>query len=158
MSKRIKVTDEEIIEASNVYASATAASASLGIQYGTYRKHAERLGVFKTNQSGKGTNKISGTKIPLSEILEGNHPQYQSNKLRIRLIAEGIKEHKCESCYNTEWLGKPISLELEHVDGNHSNHLYENLKLLCPNCHAQTDTYRGKNVKARVVERYTQGT
>lgn len=56
------------------------------------------------------------------------------------------QEGKCNKCGLSEWLGKPISLELEHKDGNHHNNCKENVELLCPNCHAQTDTYRGKNV------------
>lgn len=82
----------------------------------------------------------------LSEILVNGY-DYNSNKLRKRLIAEGIKEHKCECCGLTEWMGDLIPLELDHVDGNHFNNTIENLKVLCPNCHAKTPTYRGKNKK-----------
>ena len=55
-----------------------------------------------------------------------------------------IKErgHRCESCKNVEWLGNPITLELEHIDGDNKNNVRENLKLLCPNCHAKTPTWR----------------
>ena len=146
MGKRISVTDEQIIEASN-NVSAIKAATSLGIKYETYRVHALRLGVFKKNQSGKGIEKPrpESAKISFSEILEGKHPHYQSNKIRLRLIREGYKKHECEVCNLSKWLGKPISLELDHIDGNRSNHLYANLRILCPNCHAQTDTYRGKN-------------
>ena len=51
----------------------------------------------------------------------------------------------CENCRNTEWLGNPIPLDLEHKDGNYLNNSKENLSLLCCNCHALTDTYKGKN-------------
>jgi hypothetical protein len=59
-----------------------------------------------------------------------------------------IKErgHVCESCGNSKWMGKDIPIQLEHIDGNNNNNIKENLKLLCPNCHAQTDTYCGKNI------------
>lgn len=53
--------------------------------------------------------------------------------------------HKCMMCANSEWMGKPIPLQLEHEDGNSENNDLKNLKLLCPNCHAQTPTYCGKN-------------
>ena len=53
---------------------------------------------------------------------------------------------KCEKCGLSTWLGQPIALEIHHKDGNHINNLEENLELLCPNCHAQTDNYRGKNI------------
>lgn len=47
----------------------------------------------------------------------------------------------CQECNNSIWNNKPIHLELEHIDGNNKNHNWENLKLLCPNCHSQTKTY-----------------
>lgn len=59
------------------------------------------------------------------------------------LISE--RGHQCECCKNTEWLEKPITLELEHIDGNRQNNTRKNLKLLCPNCHSQTVTWRGRN-------------
>ena len=83
---------------------------------------------------------------PLMEIL-AKDSAYQSHKLKRRLILEGVKLHVCESCRLTEWLGKPIPLELHHVNGNNSDNRLENLLLLCPNCHALTDSYRGKNKK-----------
>ena len=52
---------------------------------------------------------------------------------------------KCEECGLHDWLEKPISLELHHVDGVQENWSQDNLLLLCPNCHSFTDTYRGKN-------------
>ena len=61
---------------------------------------------------------------------------------------------KCNKCGNDMWLGKPIPLELEHKDGNHNNNSRDNVELLCPNCHAQTDTYRGKNVN-NAYKKYT---
>jgi Zn finger protein HypA/HybF involved in hydrogenase expression len=88
---------------------------------------------------------------PLSEILVKNC-EYSSNKLRKRLIEEGLKEYGCECCKLTEWLGEPIPLELDHIDGDHYNNLIENLKILCPNCHAKTPTYRGKNKKNKNSE------
>lgn len=54
---------------------------------------------------------------------------------------------KCENCTLSKWLDKPIKLELHHIDGNRSNNLETNLLLVCPNCHAYTDNYRGKKNK-----------
>ena len=85
---------------------------------------------------------FEGKKI--EEILVENST-YQSYKLKKRLIAEGIKKSVCESCGQSEWLEQPIPLELHHINGNNSNNRLENLRLLCPNCHALTDSYRGKN-------------
>lgn len=82
---------------------------------------------------------------PLSEILTKDS-KYQSSSLRIRLLKEGYKKHQCECCFNTTWLSKPIPLELHHIDGDKYNNELSNLQLLCPNCHALTDNYRGKNI------------
>ena len=71
----------------------------------------------------------------------------QSYKLKKKLIKSKIKEEKCECCGNTEWLGKPINLELHHINGNPRDNRLENLQMLCPNCHSYTDTYGGKNQK-----------
>ena len=83
--------------------------------------------------------------MPLEDYLAQSQ-DIQSNKVRIKLLKEGYKEPKCERCNLTHWLDCPIPLELHHKDGNRHNNVLENYELLCPNCHALTDTYRGKNV------------
>jgi hypothetical protein len=55
--------------------------------------------------------------------------------------------HRCQKCQNTEWLAQRIPLELDHIDGDRFNNCRNNLQLLCPNCHAFTETYKGKNMK-----------
>jgi Zn finger protein HypA/HybF involved in hydrogenase expression len=84
-----------------------------------------------------------GPRRSLEEYLNG--VPIQSHKLKLRLIAEGLKQHKCECCGIKEWNNKPAPIELDHINGNHHDNRLENLRLLCPNCHAQTETYRGKN-------------
>jgi hypothetical protein len=64
-------------------------------------------------------------------------------------LKEKIFEYRCYKCNNVEWLGQPISLELEHKNGNHFDNRLENLTILCPNCHAQTETYCSKNKRVR---------
>ena len=51
----------------------------------------------------------------------------------------------CSNCGGEEWLGQAIPLELDHLDGDKNNNQFDNLRLICPNCHALTATYRGKN-------------
>lgn len=111
----------------------------LNINWRTFRVIAEIYGIYKPSSNH------DRKKIPLDEIFKGLHPQYPSSKIRTRLMKDGLKEEKCERCGITEWMGKPVQFDLEHKDGNSSNHSYENLEILCPNCHSQTDTYKSKN-------------
>ena len=85
-------------------------------------------------------------KIWCQELFNGN---IKANSVRIKqhLILAGLKIDKCECCGITEWNGKPISLQLHHKDGNSNNNSLENLKILCPNCHSQTDNYGSKNIR-----------
>ena len=119
-------------------------AAELSCKPETLSKYLDKMGiVYSGNQAGKGMQKPK-SKMNLIEYLK-NSKDIQSNKVRIRLLEEGYKEHKCENCGLTEWLGNPIPLELHHKDGNRNNNTIENFVLLCPNCHAFTDSYRGKN-------------
>ena len=67
----------------------------------------------------------------------------KSEKMKNHLIH--LRGHKCEKCGNTEWQRQLIPLEVHHMDGDRLNNVLENLQLLCPNCHAQTENYRNKN-------------
>lgn len=57
-----------------------------------------------------------------------------------------IRGHRCEKCGKEQWFGQQIPLEVHHEDGDALNNELDNLKLFCPNCHALTDNYRGKNI------------
>jgi hypothetical protein len=87
-------------------------------------------------------------KIPLARLLVKGST-YHSNKLRRRLLAEGVFRAFCSNCGQDEWLGQKIPLELDHIDGDRQNNLLSNIRLVCPNCHALTPTYRGRNVRLR---------
>lgn len=62
---------------------------------------------------------------------------------RLLLEYKGF-EYRCDICYITEWNNKELKLHIDHIDGHHRNNVVDNLRFLCPNCHAQTDTYCGK--------------
>lgn len=62
---------------------------------------------------------------------------------KLRLIVE--RGHRCQVCHREDWMGKQIPIEIDHIDGHCTNNLKSNLRLICPNCHAQTPTYKGKN-------------
>ena len=76
----------------------------------------------------------------ISLIKEWESKRTPSTKRR-KLIEEGIKEEKCEICGFSEWMGKPIPLELHHKDFNHYNNSLDNLQILCANCHMQAHNY-----------------
>lgn len=67
-----------------------------------------------------------------------------SSKSMKRLLLE-TNGNVCSCCGISEWNKKPIVMDLEHIDGNYSNNDISNLCLLCPNCHSQTDTFKGRN-------------
>lgn len=90
-----------------------------------------------------------GAKVSTEEYLN-NNKSISSNKLKKRLIIEEIFYPKCSNCKLETWFGKPIPLELDHINGKCSDNRLENLRLLCPNCHALTPTYRGKNKKSKL--------
>ena len=98
--------------------------------------HFKRVGGTSTKKKELSEYLVKGVKV-------------SSFKLKNRLLEEGIKEHKCENpeCGMSEWHGKPIPLELHHINGDNTDNRLENLQILCPNCHALTDNYSGKNQK-----------
>lgn len=123
----------------------TEAYTKLGLERKTFKRMAEELGLYKPNQSGKGKTKKLPKRVLTEDILANKIP-FQSHKLKIRLIKEGYFEKKCYNCGRTTWLNNEIPLELHHKNGKHTDNSLENLTLLCPNCHALTDTYRSKNL------------
>lgn len=114
--------------------------------YQIIRDRMEKLQINFENKIPVDNTKQRKDKIPLSEILVENSA-YASSKLRNRLIKEGLKEEKCECCKITEWQGKPLNFELHHINGIHTDNRLENLQILCPNCHSQTENFGCKNNK-----------
>lgn len=103
--------------------------------------------------TGQGWNKGRkyGPKHPVEDYLS-NRRTIQSSKLKGRLLYENIFQPQCQDCNNKTWMGQPIPLELHHIDGNHLNNSLNNLRLLCPNCHAFTSNYRRSNYKIEVIQ------
>ena len=153
LRKGYKSTDEEFVEAIKTCQSIREVLLKLNLKAagGNYKCFHDRIKELDisidhfTDPKVWNKGKTFGPKRSLDEYLNGI--PIQSYKLKNRLLSEGLKQHKCECCGITEWNGKPAPIELDHINGNHHDNRLENLRILCPNCHAQTDTYRGKNKK-----------
>lgn len=105
----------------------------------TFKSYLKIMGiVYKGNQGGKGI-KVDPKRKSALEIL--NSSSFTNATKRKRLIEDGIKEAKCECCGLSEWMGKPIPLELHHKDFNHNNNALENMIILCSNCHMIAHNY-----------------
>jgi transcriptional regulator with XRE-family HTH domain len=87
--------------------------------------------------------------MPLEQLLSG--PRNRTH-IKQRLIALGLKEYECESCGIDEWRGRPLSLALHHVNGVGTDNRLENLQLLCPNCHSQTENFGGRGRRRLPVD------
>lgn len=84
--------------------------------------------------------------ITLENLESGEYKFTGTSKIANFLIRNHHKENKCEICGITEWNGKPITCQLHHIDGNRQNNKLNNLIMLCPNCHSQTDNYCSKKL------------
>lgn len=88
-----------------------------------------------------------GSKKPLEYYLVNGRCGNRAT-LKSRLIKEGYKTNICEVCGLSEWNGKPLAMQIHHKDGDHKNNSLDNLMMICPNCHAQTNNYRGATNQA----------
>lgn len=114
-------------------------AANNGSAYRAIHQMIEELSLDTSNFAGQGWNKDN---FDYSRFRYGNH--IKTAAALNALVA--LKGHRCECCGIDTWLNKPIPLEIHHNDGDCLNNSLDNLKLLCPNCHALTENFRGKNI------------
>jgi hypothetical protein len=117
-----------------------------GGNYDVLRKaiHHWRLDTSHFTGSAWNRGMRPGYKQPVAYYLRSD-VQVQSARLARRLLQEGLLPRKCSNCKLDSWQGGPIPLELHHGNGKRNDNRLENLSMLCPNCHALTPTYRGRN-------------
>src|SRR5262249_15814040 len=140
-----RYTDQALTQAVQRCFSVRAVLSELGLvpaggNYEVVKKRIQELKLDTAHFTGQGhlRNKTHSYRTrPVSELLVAGQ-LVGTSKLRARLLREGVKQHRCECCHLTEWLGAKIPLELHHCDGNRTNNELANLRLLCPNCHALT--------------------
>jgi hypothetical protein len=140
MRKVKNIPRDEFIKVCNEELTMARAATRLNLHFNTFKKYALMYDCYQTNQSGKGTKKNIG---PQRKTLTDYHSRIGVRK---RILKDGLLNYKCDSCDITEWNGKSISLELDHINGKRDDHRLENLRFLCPNCHSQTKTFRGRNL------------
>lgn len=98
--------------------------------------------IFKGKSAVIKTNKLNNVKK--EDVLKENC-KHQRTVLRRYIIKNNLIPYKCAICGCTEWQGKTLSLELDHINGVNNDNRLENLRFLCPNCHSQTSTYGSRN-------------
>lgn len=100
----------------------------------------------KFNEFDREKSILKKKDIAAEKLLNGTYTGNNDGIKKI-LLHLGV-EYKCQHCGIEEWYGNKISLELDHIDGNNLNNSIDNLRLLCPNCHSITPTWRGKNINS----------
>lgn len=119
----------------------------------TLRKKMDEFGVDYSHFTGQAWNKNPENPVYRGKYLPKlcEHSSLSSANVKELVYRLGLKENKCEICGITEWQGKPIICELHHINGDSTDNRLENLQILCPNCHSQTDNFRSRNRNRKVM-------
>ena len=156
MSKKRTWTEKQLQDAVKSCKSYRSVLIELGLKptggnYDQLKKYIKEYDLNIDHWTGKGWNKGKSFPVNKIKLLDNlkKDTNLNSNALRKKLIKSGMFEHKCNLCGLVSWRGNPIPLELDHINGIKTDNRIKNLRVLCPNCHALTPTYRGKNIKKK---------
>lgn len=150
--KRIKYTKELLEEAVKDSYSIAETLRKIGLSpvggsYQTLKKKLIEFNVDFSHFTGKQWNINPKNPVYIKKFLLKlcKYSSLSSSNVKALVYRLGLKHNQCELCGISEWQGKPIICELHHINGNSTDNRIENLKILCPNCHSQTDNFRRKN-------------
>jgi Zn finger protein HypA/HybF involved in hydrogenase expression len=90
-------------------------------------------------------NWAKGKTLTPNELVFTENSLYSNEMVKQRIVKDNLLEYKCIKCGINEWCGETIVLDLDHINGDNRDNRLTNLRYLCPNCHSQTDTYKGRN-------------
>ncbi|VBB18633.1 conserved domain protein [Yasminevirus sp. GU-2018] len=142
--KITQMTKEDLIELMKDVSCMTDALRKMGIQNKTFYLALLRK---KINDEGLEVPLYKHEfrkKQELNDVMVENS-SFHRDQLKKRLLKEALIENMCAICdLGPEWNGKPLVLQLDHINGINNDHRIENLRMLCPNCHSQTETFTGK--------------
>lgn len=126
-----------------------------GSSYRQFRIRVKKLLLDTSHFMGQGhlkgkTHNWTNNKMSLEEVLIEDSDRSLRVAHKKRLFAAGFLKEECTECHlGCEWQDKPITLQIDHINGNPFDHRIENLRILCPNCHSQTSNFGSKNDKGR---------
>jgi hypothetical protein len=154
-TRRPITSDEDFINAVKSSFSIAEALRKMGLSpyggsYKQFKLRVDRLQIDTSHFTGaghlKGKKHNWSKKTPLEELLIENSTRVMDSSLKKRIVNDGLLPHKCAICgLENIWQGLPITLHIDHINGNPFDHRIENLRFLCPNCHSQTPNFGAKN-------------
>lgn len=125
-----------------------------GASFGQCKAEFRFCNVAWTKAVKRGEIKPRATTKSVIDVLRSKSSRWRK---KARLIREGLLPRHCMDCGISVWRGKPLVIQIDHINGLREDWRFENLRMLCPNCHSQTPTYGGRNRKRVGVARADAG-